>query len=58
MASSEKPLQASEEVVPAVLLLSEAVEPVAVTGEFDVGRQTWSNRNFECAAAKKHNEAM
>lgn len=44
--------------LPAVLLLAEASEPVKVSGHFDVEHQTWSNRRFDCASTKKHNEAM
>lgn len=44
--------------VPAALLLAEIVETVHVDGHFDVVSQTWSDRAFACASAKKHNEAM
>jgi hypothetical protein len=43
---------------PAALMLADAVERVHVTGHFDVASQTWSDREFACAGAKKHNEAM
>ena len=43
---------------PAALLLAEAVETVEVEGHFDTSSQTWSNRSYACASAKKHNEAM
>lgn len=44
--------------VPAALLLAERVSLVSVTGKFDEDTQTWSTREFACAAAKKHNEDM
>ena len=43
---------------PAALMLAETVERIRVPGQFDSGSQTWSNREFACAGAKKHNEAM
>lgn len=43
---------------PAALMLAEKVELVEVEGRFDETSQTWSDRKFECAGAKKHNEAM
>ena len=49
---------AEEGRVPAVLLLAEASKPVKVSGDFDLEQQTWSNRQFDCASTKKHNEAM
>lgn len=58
MTSSLKSCESKAEKIPAVLLLAESVEPVAVAGEFDAELQTWSNRDYECASTKKHNEAM
>lgn len=43
---------------PAALILAEVVAPVDVDGMFDPVSATWSNREFACAALKKHNEAM
>lgn len=43
---------------PAALHLAEIVKPIEVEGEFDPVTGTWSNRRFECASEKKHNEAM
>ena len=42
----------------AALMLAENVETVHVDGYFDAVSQTWSDRSFACASAKKHNEAM
>lgn len=58
MTLTEKLVQAESTAVPAVLLLSETVPILEVEGEFDAQSQTWSNRMYECAAEKKHNEAM
>lgn len=43
---------------PAALGLGESVEIITVQGEFDCETSTWSNREFECASAKKHCEGM
>lgn len=43
---------------PAAFLLAEEVDVVSVPGAFDEASQTWSDRNFACAGAKKHNEQM
>lgn len=48
----------SPESRPAALMLAEAVEEVRVGGEFNSASQTWSNRDYACASAKKHNEGM
>jgi hypothetical protein len=58
MSRTEKPTQSESKPVPAVLLLAESARLVEVEGEFDARTQTWSNRKYECAAQKKHNEAM
>lgn len=57
MSTDSRP-QLTDECLPAVLHLAEVSDPVEVSGNFDVDRQTWSNRSFECAAKKKHNESM
>ncbi len=43
---------------PAALVLGESVARVTVQGEFDCESSTWSNREYQCASAKKHNEGM
>lgn len=58
MVSSKTAYEPAVDAVPAVLLLAEDAEPIEVSGEFDPLRQTWSNRNYDCVATKKHNEAM
>ncbi len=58
MVSSVKVYEPAVDAIPAVLLLAEDAEPIEVSGEFDPTRQTWSNRNYDCVATKKHNEAM
>ena len=44
--------------IPPALLMAEPVSPVIVGGEYDQSTGTWSNRDFECASSKKHNEDM
>jgi hypothetical protein len=43
---------------PAALMLAEAVVILNIPGEFDIRSETWSDREFACASAKKHNEGM
>ena len=43
---------------PATLSVAKKVEAVKVGGFYDNASQTWSNRKFETAASKKHNEDM
>lgn len=49
---------AGTDQTPAALMLAEGVERVRVTGHFDLASQTWSDREYACASAKKHNEDM
>jgi hypothetical protein len=58
MLNHEAPKPARMNGAPAALMLAEAVDLVCIRGEFDVRSQTWSDREFACAGAKKHNEAM
>ena len=41
-----------------VLQLATPVEPIRVSGRYNPATSTWSNREFEGAALKKHNEDM
>lgn len=43
---------------PAILWLASEPRPLEVSGHYDEKSQTWSNRKYELAAAKKHNEDM
>lgn len=43
---------------PISLALMEEVRPAALRGQYDPETDTWSNRDYEAIAAKKHNEAM
>lgn len=48
----------SSPTVPLSLQLAEPVERVAPSGSYVPSTQTWSNRTYETAASKKHNEDM
>lgn len=43
--------------VPAAMMLASEPEALTVTGKYDEHRETWSNRLYESAGTKKHNEA-
>jgi hypothetical protein len=43
---------------PVGLVIAERVQEEQCGGKYDVATQTWSNRNYDLAAAKKHNEDM
>jgi hypothetical protein len=44
--------------IPASLIIAEEVSEPVCKGYYDEASKTWSNRDFELAATKKHNEAM
>lgn len=58
MAQETQSVAGSSVQSPAALLLAERVNRLHVEGHFDEASQAWSNRDFACASAKKHNEAM
>ena len=43
---------------PAALLLAAEPKALKLNGSYDTHTDTWSNRFYETAATKKHNEAM
>ena len=43
---------------PASLVIAEKVREEPCSGHYDPERMTWSTRNYDLAAAKKHNEDM
>lgn len=43
---------------PAALLLGAEPRTLELTGSYDTTSDTWSNRLYELAATKKHNESM
>ena len=43
---------------PASLVIAEKVREENCPGHYDAENMTWSNRNYDLAAVKKHNEAM
>jgi hypothetical protein len=57
MFNSDNDVKAGK-LIPPTLLLAEPTEKIQVTGFYDSASETWSNREYDCAARKKHNEAM
>lgn len=43
---------------PAPLLIAEEVQEEPCAGHYDEDKKTWSDRAYQLAAAKKHNESM
>ncbi len=43
---------------PASLAIAEKVREERAGGHYDTDTNTWSNRDYDLAAAKKHNEDM
>jgi len=43
---------------PASMAIAEKVREENCSGHYDTKTKTWSNRDYELAAAKKHNEDM
>lgn len=43
---------------PASLAVAEKVREESCPGHYDKGTKTWSNRNYDLTATKKHNEDM
>jgi hypothetical protein len=43
---------------PVILLTAQEVKEPKVNGEYSAVTDTWSNRNYELASSKKHNENM
>ena len=43
---------------PVVLFIAKQVEEPKVNGEYSSVTDTWTNRNYEFASSKKHNEDM
>lgn len=41
-----------------VSLISQSVKQTKTSGKYDKKSDTWSNRNYETSAQKKHNEEM
>ena len=58
MSNSGRSTEEKDRKVPPALLIAEEVRPVPMVGHYDEESQTWSNRNFDTAAQKKHNEQM
>ncbi len=58
MSNSERSTEEKDRKVPPALLIAEEVPPVGMAGRYDEESQTWSNRNCDTAAQKKHNEQM
>ena len=48
----------NDKKVPAAMLLAVSPRFFEIEGEYDLRTDTWSNRRYETAAHKKHNEAM
>jgi hypothetical protein len=43
---------------PAIIWLTSTPKKLELSGRYDPRTETWSNRRYESAAEKKHNEAM
>ncbi|MGC2237983.1 MAG: hypothetical protein WA584_17620 [Pyrinomonadaceae bacterium] len=56
----DKELEENSQVVkkPVVLFIAKEVEEVEVGGNYSSITETWSDRNYELASDKKHNEDM
>lgn len=53
---SAKPSSENQSLRPPALLLASEPRPVVLAGRYDPKTETWSNRLYESAATKKHNE--
>lgn len=58
MSRSKQSTEERGSKVPPALLIAVEVPPVHIAGHYDKESKTWSNRVFETASQKKHNEDM
>jgi hypothetical protein len=58
MQNSKNKEQTNATAKPVVLFIAKQVEDPIASGEYSSVTDTWTNRNYELAASKKHNEDM